>query len=255
MYMTKTAQLPILIGETMKVNDSRPLATIFDTRNKKRLTTLARTIGDFSEEASMATFRGEPYAFHCNGTLIYPKGLVIWGDVLEFSMINYIINYLDNDEGIPSQRVTEFPVTITFTDEQIVLEREWWAPRHVKNIERILTSKQDLLADALGIAQEQVMFEREGEQLFFNWFTDSTSEQLRTSLPLLLGGIHAHAATSRKLQASSRATGNPRYVMRCWLMRLGFNGPEYHQMRVALGKNLTGSAAHRITPGTVDADA
>lgn len=246
MYMTQTPQNE-RNEEALNSNYFRPLATKFDTRTKKRLHTLAQTIAHFAEEPAIQT-TGEAHAYKCQGTLIYPDGTVMWGDELDTGLISYITRYLQHDEDIEGEEITSFPVSIIVKNEQLELEREWWAPRHVRNIERILTAKQALLAKALRISEELVLPVRDGNKLIFRWLTDTTSEQLRVALPMLLGAIHAHAATSRKLQATSSATGNEKYVMRCWLLRLGFNGREHHSLRVALGANLSGSAAHRITP-------
>lgn len=235
----------------MSSNYFRPLATKFNTRTKKRQQTLTESIAHFAEEPAIPAAGDKVLAYKCKGTRIHTDGTVVWGDELDTDLINYITRYLQQDEGIEGKKITAFPVTITIEDTHLSLEREWWAGRHVKNIERILTAKQTLLAQALGINTELVLPTREGSKLIFHWLTDTTSDELRASLPQLLGAVHAYAATSRKLQASSKATGNQRYVMRCWLMRLGFNGREHHNLRVALGRNLTGSAAYRTTEGEV----
>ncbi|WP_406711893.1 hypothetical protein QEV67_04435 [Trueperella pyogenes] len=229
----------------------RPLATSFDTRTKKRLHVLVSTICHFAEEPPVPAQDGEAHAFTVQGTVIYPDGTVVWGDELDTGLINYTTRFLDQDEGITGENITAFPVTITIEDARLVLERDWWAPRHVKNIERILTAKQTLLAQALGVDPDKVLPTREGNKLIFHWLTDTTSDELRACLPQLLGAVHAHATTSRKLQATSKATGNQRYIMRCWLLRLGFNGREHHALRVAMGRNLTGSAAYRTTESEV----
>lgn len=172
----------------MSSNYFRPLATKFNTRTKKRQQTLTESIAHFAEEPAIPAAGDKVLAYKCKGTRIHTDGTVVWGDELDTDLINYITRYLQQDEGIEGKKITAFPVTITIEDTHLSLEREWWAGRHVKNIERILTAKQTLLAQALGINTELVLPTREGSKLIFHWLTDTTSDELRASLPQLLGG-------------------------------------------------------------------
>lgn len=46
--------------------------------------------------------------------------------------------------------------------------------------------------------------------------------------------------------------GNDKYAMRCWLLRLGFIGDEWKEVREHLLKNLSGNAAWRNDPNTYE---
>lgn len=80
------------------------------------------------------------------------------------------------------------------------------------------------------------------------WFTsDHTVEQIE-ACQVLLEKVAENAATSRTLAATSRTEESAKYAMRCWLIRLGLNGPDYKQVRKTLLANLEGNAAWKTTP-------
>lgn len=60
--------------------------------------------------------------------------------------------------------------------------------------------------------------------------------------------------TARLITAKERDTGNDKYAFRCFLLRLGFIGPEYKQERKILLQNLTGSSAFKAVPQKEVAD-
>ena len=62
------------------------------------------------------------------------------------------------------------------------------------------------------------------------------------------------ARTQRRVTAKERDTGNDKYAFRCFLLRLGFIGPEYKQERKILLRNLIGSSAFKAVPQKEVAD-
>lgn len=62
------------------------------------------------------------------------------------------------------------------------------------------------------------------------------------------------ARNQKRITAKERDTGNDKYAFRCFLLRLGFIGPEYKQERKILLRNLTGSSAFKAVPQKEVAD-
>ncbi len=107
----------------------------------------------------------------------------------------------------------------------------------------ILSSKGGLIRHALGVTDLRINVTE--DKIEFPWFTrELTAEEAKaytTFLSLL-------CKFSKELKhASSRPveTDNEKYAFRCFLLRLGFIGPEYKKARKILLQNLTGSAAFR----------
>ena len=59
--------------------------------------------------------------------------------------------------------------------------------------------------------------------------------------------ISAQALTTKAASSTRPQTDNPKYTFRCWLLRLGFIGPEFVTARQHLLANLPGNAAWRQT--------
>ena len=225
--------------------NSRPLATRFSASTKRQVQEIAAEIAHFSDRMNLAAQNTEPWAYSVADTKIYPDGTVAWGEHLPVSDISYITRYLETDRGYTAEIIDRFPVTIRIEENRLILEREWWASRHITNIKHQIAEKTNLLAAILCIDETRVLPETRGNKIVLNWLAQDTDEELQGALVQLLARICAHAATSRRLQALSKATGNPKYVMRCCLLRLGFNGSEHKHARAMLLKPLEGNAAWR----------
>jgi hypothetical protein len=107
----------------------------------------------------------------------------------------------------------------------------------------ILSSKGDLIRHALGVTDLRINVTE--DKIEFPWFTrELTAEEAKaytTFLSLL-------CKFSKELKhASSRPveTDNEKYAFRCFLLRLGFIGPEYKEARKILLQNMTGSSAFK----------
>lgn len=114
---------------------------------------------------------------------------------------------------------------------------------NVGTLTNILSSKGDLIRHALRVTDLRINVTE--DKIEFPWFTrELTADEAKaytTFLSLL-------CKFSKKLKrASSRPveTDNEKYAFRCFLLRLGFIGPEYKEARKILLQNLTGSAAFR----------
>ncbi len=114
----------------------------------------------------------------------------------------------------------------------------------MKNLDSILAAKGHLIRKALGIGNLPVIVE--GERVIFPWFED---EQLTTA------EVHAYtrfvsalcelARNRKRINAKEKETENDKYSFRCFLLSLGFIGPEFkNERKILLGK-LSGSSAFR----------
>lgn len=230
------------------VKYTRPLATHFKAaRAKAKLAAMARDIADLAVAPRIEASPDKAYTYKVDTTYIHPGGLVYWGKEIPTAMVGYIIRYLEG-EGYEPENVTDFPATITAQDQCIILHREAWAKQHQNNIARSISAKAHLLATALQVPQSQIRVELSEDTITCPWFTsDHTLEQIE-ACQVLLEKVALNAATSRTLAATSNTEGSAKYAMRCWLIRLGLNGPDYKQVRKLLLANLDGNAAWKTTP-------
>ena len=76
--------------------------------------------------------------------------------------------------------------------------------------------------------------------------------EIRAWLNLCLA-MSAQAINQKRTSPEVLDTGgNDKYAMRCWLLRLGFIGDEWKEVREHLLKNLSGNAAWRNDPSTYE---
>lgn len=126
-----------------------------------------------------------------------------------------------------------------------------WSAATRANLQALLASKGALIARALDIPATPVEF---GEDtVSFPWFTTMPSDELREAVVQLIVALCRRAETITRASSKPPTPGNDKYSMRCFLLALGFIGPEYKQLRRVLLANLDGDGAWR-TPKNQEAD-
>ena len=84
------------------------------------------------------------------------------------------------------------------------------------------------------------------EKVEFPWFTveqDGDADAYCTFISMLC----EFAKNQKRINNKPETTDNPKYTMRCYLLRLGMIGAEYKAVRKVLLRNLSGSSAFRKT--------
>ena len=82
------------------------------------------------------------------------------------------------------------------------------------------------------------------EKVEFPWFTveqDGDADAYCTFISMLCEFAKNQKRINNKLETSD----NPKYTMRCYLLRLGMIGVEYKSTRKVLLRNLSGNSAFR----------
>ena len=86
----------------------------------------------------------------------------------------------------------------------------------------------------------------EANKVCFPWFTlenDDDTDAYCTFISMLC----EFAKNQKRINNKPETTDNPKYTMRCYLLRLGMIGAEYKAVRKVLLRNLSGSSAFRKT--------
>lgn len=126
-----------------------------------------------------------------------------------------------------------------------------WSTAARANLQTLLVSKGELIARALDIPATPVEFG--ADTVSFPWFATMPSHQLREAVVQLIVALCQRAETITRASSKPPIPGNDKYSMRCFLLALGFIGPEYKQLRRVLLANLDGDGAWR-TPKNQEAD-
>ena len=113
----------------------------------------------------------------------------------------------------------------------------------LKNLNQLVESKATLIKKAVGTEKINLVISE--EKIRFPWFnSECTPEEVRAYTHFVTA-LCDMAKTLQRVNATQRPVENAKYEFRCFLLRLGFIGPEYKEMRKILLKNLVGSSAFK----------
>ena len=114
--------------------------------------------------------------------------------------------------------------------------------RTLNRIRRIIENKGELFKAAFKTDSLEINLTEKTVE--FPWFTieqDSDADAYCTFISMLC----EFAKNQSRINNKPDTTDNPKYTMRCYLIRLGMVGTEYKAVRKVILRNLEGSAAFR----------
>jgi hypothetical protein len=114
--------------------------------------------------------------------------------------------------------------------------------RTLNRIRRIIENKGELFKAAFKTDNLEIIVEE--DKVCFPWFTveqyDDTNAYCK-----FISMLCEFAKNQSRINNKPDTTDNPKYTMRCYLLRLGMIGGEYKAVRKVLLRNLSGSSAFR----------
>jgi hypothetical protein len=113
----------------------------------------------------------------------------------------------------------------------------------IENLRLLVASKATLIKKALGA--NELLIEADDEKISFPWFTGFPQPEEINAYARFTGKLIAMAKTQKRVTAKEKETDNDKYAFRCFLLRLGFIGPEYKTERKILLSKLKGSSAFK----------
>ena len=112
----------------------------------------------------------------------------------------------------------------------------------IDRLRKIVENKGELFKAAFKTDNLEIIVE--ADKICFPWFTlenDSDADAYCTFISMLC----EFAKNQKRINNKPETTDNPKYTMRCYLLRLGMIGAEYKAIRKVLLRNLSGSSAFR----------
>ncbi|MBT9173148.1 MAG: hypothetical protein DDT21_01538 [Syntrophomonadaceae bacterium] len=125
----------------------------------------------------------------------------------------------------------------------------------LENLERLIASKAALIKKAIGV--DSLPVERTETTLRFPWFKFGIDGATVAAYSRFIGALYAAAKVQKRVTGREKPVENEKYAFRVFLLRLGFVGREYVDVRKILLKNLSGSSAFKSgarSKAEVDAD-
>jgi hypothetical protein len=179
-------------------------------------------------------YQGPPtFAYLIGGFTVNKEGTLITSEINSDEELEQLLYELDR-RGLqfeaPDEMVIEMP-------------KEGFTEAAIANLERLVKSKETLIKKALGA--DRLPIEQTEDRLRFPWFSGSLTAEEVSAYARFIGALCAMAKKQKRITATERPVDNEKYAFRCFLLRLGFIGPEYKEERKILLSRLTGSAAFK----------
>ena len=111
---------------------------------------------------------------------------------------------------------------------------------NLANLQNLLQAKGTLIKKALNISQ--LLVESKDGKVVFSWFD---GEEVPKPYSEFIEAICRMSRNQKRISAKVKEVPNEKYAFRCFLLRLGFIGPEFKETRKELLKNLSGSSAFK----------
>ena len=218
-----------------------------------------RLVNAISEIAGApAKYLGAPsFAYQVDYFTIDRNGVVTFDDRADSEEIENLIDKLDNQgfkaepQAVEATEPVE-PVPAEVDGLCISMPASLFTETTLQNLKDIIASKGNLIRKALGV--DELPVEVGDMKVSFPWFAGTPTPEEVKAYDHFICALCEMARTQRRVTAKERDTGNDKYAFRCFLLRLGFIGPEYKQERKILLRNLTGSSAFKAVPQKEVAD-
>ncbi len=112
----------------------------------------------------------------------------------------------------------------------------------IDNLGKLIDAKGKLIRKALGI--EETTITADPEKVTFAWFHQIEKEKAKAYTDFI-AALCGMSINQKRISAKETEVPNEKYAFRCFLLRLGFIGPEYKADRKILLENLEGSSAFK----------
>lgn len=135
------------------------------------------------------------------------------------------------------------PLEVESISLTIEMPKDGFTDASIENLIRLIESKENLIKKTLGA--ESLPVEIGEETIRFPWFQSEQNPDETKAYVHFIAALCEMAKTQKRINFTNKDVDNEKYAFRCFLLRLGFIGPEYKNERKILLRRLTGSAAFK----------
>ena len=124
----------------------------------------------------------------------------------------------------------------------LAYRRDDFTDQALENLRHLIWAKGQLIKDACQL--DSLKLDVDDQQVTFNWFNKVKLDDA-TAYQQFIDKLVQYAKDHQRIVSEPHEESNEKYAFRCFLLRLGFIGPEYKTQRKVLLRNLAGSAAFK----------
>jgi len=221
-------------------------------RRKELVQALADATGCRSE------YRGAPdFNYKIGDYIVHRDGSVEADDLLDGKEIGIALQALrgrgfiplNGEWNRPEEALTEREILSCLSaphDEggiALSFPKDGLSAETVANVKKLIAAKAPLIR--LALEADELPVEEEADRLTFPWLPTSAPREMIEATTYLLAAIIKLAKRLRRVTVTEHETDNPRYAFRCFLLRLGFIGDGYKNLRKYLMKGIPGDGSKR----------
>ena len=218
-----------------------------------------RLVSSISEiTGASAKYLGAPsFAYQVDYFTIDRNGGVTFDDRADSEEIENLIETLDSQGFKAEPQAVEASEPVESAPAEvdglcISMPASLFTETTLQNLKDIIASKGNLIRKAMGV--DELPVEVGDTKVSFPWFAGMRTPEEVKAYDHFICALCEMARNQKRVTAKERDTGNNKYAFRCFLLRLGFIGPEFKQERKILLRNLTGSSAFKSVPQKEVAD-
>jgi hypothetical protein len=119
---------------------------------------------------------------------------------------------------------------------------EFFTEQMLTNLRKLIENKSTLFKSAF--KTDSLEIEVNEKAVEFPWFTPEQYDDTNAYSNFIYM-LCEFVKNQKRVNNKPDTTDNPKYAMRCFLLRIGMIGTEYKNARKVLLRNLTGSSAFR----------
>lgn len=232
------------------------MTVYYKAENRKPL---VQAISEFTGTAAVY-MRTPTYAYQIDYFTVTREGNLEFDDMADSEEIEGLIEFLaekgfiaeetpdtaaqaaDGEENGEASAEPETEPHEADTGLTVALPRESFTDNALENLQKLVDSKAALMKKALAV--DALPVEVTEERVSFPWFAEADSDSAKAYTHFITA-LCDMAKNQKRITAKEKAAENEKYAFRCFLLRLGFIGPEYKEERKILLRNLKGSSAFR----------
>ncbi|OKL48829.1 hypothetical protein BSR29_02940 [Boudabousia liubingyangii] len=156
-----------------------------------------------------------------------------------FDLRHWLEGKSDKETGTETEQLVADGLTVT-------IPRATLTDAALERFKALVSAKGPLIQAALDL--EGLPIEVTEDEVRMPWIQHPCTPAEAHALTELIGAMLTMARDAKRVTVKAKEESNPRYAMRCFLLRLGFIGPEHKGLRKTLMGDLAGSAAWRTPP-------
>ncbi|WP_028988121.1 MULTISPECIES: hypothetical protein [Bacillales] len=178
------------------------------------------------------------YNVNKNGVLSGPDNKELVDDLLRFHDLKAISEEFDTP--LPKAEVNEREESINLI---IQMPRADFTDTAIENLKGLVESKATLIKKALDT--DSIPIIEDEEYVTFPWFQGKCASEEVKAYTHFVKALCEMAKKQTRVNSTEKSIENEKYAFRCFLLRLGFIGPEYKMGRKILLSKLSGSSAFK----------